>query len=66
MDRYFLNICGVEKEVTKEEYIKMEESCGFYSKFEGEVACFSFGIHKGSIEINGKIQRDSAHSDGEF
>lgn len=52
--KYYIMINGNEKEVTKEEYIRMEESCGFFSKFDGEIATSSFRMSKGAIDIKGR------------
>lgn len=44
-ERYWLSICGLPwQEATQEQYIKAEESCGFYPKRgRGHVATASFG-----------------------
>jgi len=33
VNKYYLSFHGLEKEVTKEEFIKAERQAGFYSKF---------------------------------
>lgn len=46
--QYFLSYMDMEKEVTKEEYIKAERAAGFRSKFgDNEVATASFGSSEG-------------------
>lgn len=56
-DKYFITIDGKEREVTKEEYVAQESSCGFRSKFGfGEVATASFGQTKNGHTISGRIE----------
>ena len=56
MERFFLKMCISQnwEEVTKDQYIKMEEKSGFFSKFDGEPACGAFGtdLLQGRIEYN--------------
>lgn len=50
--KYFLSFQGLEKEVTKEEWIKAERGAGFYSKFGSDheaTGGFSSGGISGSI-----------------
>ena len=58
MYKYFLNISGNEKQVTREEFIEMERSCEFYSKISGEIATGGFSFSKGSLEIKGIVAFD--------
>lgn len=51
--RYFLSYLGMEKEVTKQEYMEAERKAGFRSKFPGEPATSSFGSSEG---VNGRIE----------
>ncbi len=55
MNRYFISINGIEKEVSKQEFIEMEQSCGFYPKDGLDVATGGFGLTKGAIDINGRV-----------
>lgn len=52
-NRYFLSYLGMEKEVTKQEYMDAERKAGFRSKFPGEPATASFGSGEG---VNGRIE----------
>jgi len=55
--KYYLSVV-VEKEVTKEEYIRAENSAGFHSKLgPDEIATASFG--------NGKISGHVEYEEGD-
>ena len=56
MDKYFIKINNIEKEVTKQEFIEMEQSCGFYPKEGLEIATGGFAYCKGSIDIRGRVE----------
>ena len=50
--RYFICVAGMETEVSKELYIKMEISCGFLSKNVEEITTDSFSIGA----ISGRVE----------
>jgi hypothetical protein len=61
MTKYFIKTTPPMKdwvECTKDEYMKMERFCGFFSKFDNEPATGSFGKWKDDIEIQGKTEEN--------
>jgi hypothetical protein len=59
MAKYFIQFCDFpEKEVSKEKFIEIEESCGFFSKIDGATATGYFSWDKGGVRIEGEIRED--------
>ncbi len=53
-NKYFLSYMGMEKEVTKAEYIQAERAAGFRSKFgDKEIATAAFGSGEG---VKGRVE----------
>lgn len=57
--KYFIQLCDlIEIEVSKQQFIEIENLCGFYPKVLGETATGGFDIDKQGMSIKGRIDYD--------
>jgi hypothetical protein len=62
--KYYLSFMGMEKEVTKQEFISAERQAGFYSKFGSDheaTGGFGGGGVSGSIRYEEETKQENDH-----